>query len=184
MTSAKALVQKWHESCGESIDPARRFSLGAVEDFAEWMLAAEALTAPMSETEALERAREAFLSMMADGSSEEEPDGDETGDCTRFIITTGHSQLDDLMDALGIPPARYMERTVQRLDRALDAPSHAPEPLPVKDEDAELEARAKVLWEEAEIRRLSSVWTTPTRFEGEVREHYLTAARLEEKRHG
>lgn len=131
----------------------------------------EALTAPMSETEALERAREAFLSMIADGSSEEEPDGDETGDCTRFIITTGHSQLDDLMDALGIPPARYMERTAQRLDRALDAPSHAPEPLPVKDEDAE--------WARSEAQ-----WHSERGLHDDAEHLYRIAARLEEKRHG
>lgn len=47
-----------------------------------------------------------------------------------------------------------------------------------------VEKRARELWEDAEIRRLSSPWTSPTRFEGAVREHYLRAARLEEKRHG
>lgn len=44
--------------------------------------------------------------------------------------------------------------------------------------DALLEL-AEQLWEEAEIRRLSSPWTSPTRFEGDVREHYIARARAQ-----
>lgn len=40
-----------------------------------------------------------------------------------------------------------------------------------------LEELAHRLWEEAEIRRLSSPWTLPTRFEGEVKAEFMERAR-------
>jgi hypothetical protein len=68
-------------------------------------------------------AREAFLNMLADAFQfEEEPDGDETGDHTRFIIITGWRQLAELAETLGIEGPRYMETWGHALDRALAQP--------------------------------------------------------------
>lgn len=85
----------------------------------------------------LEQAREEFLAMVADaGGLKLEYDGDETGDCSTFSLTTGWSQLHDLIDALGIPdlPSKdcYMKSEPDiiqaRIEAALNPDSAEPEP--------------------------------------------------------
>lgn len=99
----------------------------------------EALLAdlPQGESQALYDARESFLNLIADGSIKEEPDGDETGDHTQYIIQTHWRQLGELCDALGLPSPRYAETVGGMLDRALatdkgDRPDKLP--LPTKCE--------------------------------------------------
>jgi hypothetical protein len=70
----------------------------------------------------IETARECFLNMLADAKEFKfEPDGDETGDCSTFIIITGHSQLGELAEALGIKGPGYMENWNDAIVRALNS---------------------------------------------------------------
>lgn len=41
--------------------------------------------------------------------------------------------------------------------------------------------RARELWEGAEVRRLASPWTTATKFEGDVAEHFMALARTQQE---
>jgi len=72
----------------------------------------------------IEDAREAFLNMLADAFDfHDEPDGDETGDHTRFVIITGWRQMAELAEALDIKGPRYMETWADALDRAIAEPA-------------------------------------------------------------
>ncbi len=76
----------------------------------------------------LEKAREAFLGMLADAIVwEEQPDGDvsssgRTIDCTTYNLVTGPRQLEELCEALGIKRARVDEPLMDAIDRHLVAP--------------------------------------------------------------
>jgi hypothetical protein len=81
------------------------------------------LTRPSPEADALREAREAFLNLLADAVDyHDEPDGDETGDHTRFVIITHWRQMAELAEALGIDGPRYMETWADALDRAIAKP--------------------------------------------------------------
>jgi hypothetical protein len=68
-------------------------------------------------------AREAFLNMLADAFDfHDEPDCDETGDHTRFVIVTGWRQLAELAEALGIKGPGYMQTWADALERAIATP--------------------------------------------------------------
>lgn len=79
----------------------------------------------------IEKAREAFLNMLADASVfEEQPDGDmnDAGnmiDCTTYKIITGWRQFEELCEALGIKRQRYDETLMDALGRHIQAPSAA-----------------------------------------------------------
>lgn len=75
----------------------------------------------------LETARECFLSMLADGEWEEQPDGDvnDAGrmiDCTTFKFVVGHRQLAEFCEAIGIKVDRFEETVKDALDRAIATP--------------------------------------------------------------
>lgn len=76
----------------------------------------------------LEKARDAFLNMLADALEfEEQPDGDvnESGhmiDCTTYKIITGYRQFEELCEALGIKRDRYDEPLINAIDRHILAP--------------------------------------------------------------
>lgn len=73
--------------------------------------------------EGLRGAREAFLDLIADAVEfKEEPDGDEGGDYTRYIIITGWQQLERLAEAFGIR-RRFDESTGDAIKRAIDESS-------------------------------------------------------------
>lgn len=75
-------------------------------------------------TPAMIEAREAFLNMLADARDfHDEPDGDETGDHTHFIINTHWRQLSELCMALGIKEPGYMETWADAIDKAIAAPA-------------------------------------------------------------
>lgn len=78
---------------------------------------------------AIENAREAFLSMIADAGDDfqEQPDGDvnDAGrmiDCTTYKLITGHRQFEELCEALGIKRARYDEPLMEAIDRLIQVP--------------------------------------------------------------
>jgi len=85
----------------------------------------------------LEKAREAFLNLIADAVDYEyNPDGDVTDsgypiDCSTFKIVTRRSQMDELVEALGIP-RRFDEDVADAIDRAIDAAAEAADPNLVK----------------------------------------------------
>lgn len=70
----------------------------------------------------LEDAREAFLTMLADGEFIEEPDADDGTDCTRYLINTGWWNFAELCRALGIKDPGYMETWKHTVDRAIVEP--------------------------------------------------------------
>lgn len=74
----------------------------------------------------LEKAREAFLNMLADAGEDfqEQPDGDvnsagRTIDCTTYKIITGYRQFEELCEALGIKRARYDQSLMDAIDAAI-----------------------------------------------------------------
>lgn len=65
-------------------------------------------------------ARQAFLDLLIGADDfHEEPDGDETGNHTRLILTAEWRLWSALADALGIPAERFDQTTFNRLERAV-----------------------------------------------------------------
>ena len=88
--------------------------------------AADTIASLQAKIERLEagsdEAREAFLDMIADARDYRvEPDGDETGDHTHFIVISHWQQFSRLAEAAGIKPPGYMQTWADAIDAALQA---------------------------------------------------------------
>ncbi len=77
----------------------------------------------------IEKAREAFLSMIADAGDnfQEQPNGDvnDAGrmiDCTTYKLITDRLQFDELCEALGITP-NHGETLMEAIDRLIQLPA-------------------------------------------------------------
>lgn len=76
---------------------------------------------------ALTQPREVFYNLVADARRfDEQFDGD-ADDYGRSVVSVyyyieldGHSNLEELCDVLGVPPARYEESLKDRIDRAIE----------------------------------------------------------------
>ncbi len=83
--------------------------------------------------DAVDNARDAFLNMIADATRwDEDVDGDRDDDgrpimTIDYHLTIGHSQLQELCDALGIKAKGYDETLKEAIDAAISAPP-TPEP--------------------------------------------------------
>lgn len=67
--------------------------------------------------------REAFLNMIADADRwDEDVDGDCDGVSIHYDLRTGHSQIQELCEALGIDTQRYDQTLMERIEELVSEP--------------------------------------------------------------
>lgn len=132
---ALAMLAAW-VNCPVDQLPATMRAHTCTATMAAWKRVGEAAVAFLNEEARLqgwnqcrEAAREAFLNMIADAEKwEEDVDGD-CGDDGRSVmyinydLRTGHSQLQELCETIGIEPKRYDQTLFERIDELISEPS-------------------------------------------------------------